>query len=406
MFISKLINNSSKAALTGDPVKDANVIGYAYPNHFNPTDIDKPLQPITDESFGELPKPTTTVLFDNGTFFTRRPFVSYLNNGSSRVQFYQDIDLVDIERYIEGSVTGVKSVQMNFQCYIGNSISYFIPKKNIQQTPGRIKTDAYCFETSLPKPRLSASNQQFVEPVSEDFTVVYVEEYDGDDLLKVHGPINDPYRTRFQIQKSNGVVTDINFRDSQKSDPNIMAYNLFNFYASSSLQPGNLGQFIALRELEVDMLNPKTNKLRVRVEFFHDGLQQAQSDSPIDAVQNFNTNGIYIIPTWLYDKTTQPKSMLASYTFGKSSIPQNPTANQVLPLYGQPRNFVTGFNISLTPVSADKVRDRNVTNLITAISNVIDNKDVTMNAQTYDDLVTGKQTSQTTKVTNVANYNK
>ena len=52
------------------------------------------------------------------------------------------------------------------------------------------------------------------------------------------------------------------------------------------------------------------------------------------------------------------------------------------------------------------MRDRNVTNLITAISNVIDNKDVTMNAQTYDDLVTGKQTSQTTKVTNVANYNK
>lgn len=360
IITKKFVNNNSKLVLTGNPVEDFNFTGYAYPDHFNEAEVyDGTFKTNSELSINSplLNRVDNFNILSSLTYFTRRPYVSFIDQGSNRVQFYQDIDLTDYKRYIDGTITGVEGVQANFQCFIGNSISYFIPKKNLQTATGRIPTDQYCFELGLPKPRLAVENSDYVQVVSEDYTTVYIEEYENADLVKIHSPLNDPYRTTYTketVQPTNnnpayetGFLTYKNEEGSAK-----IGDNLFSFFEDIGKQPSNLGQYISLRKLDIHQLNRRTNKIRIRVEFFHNGLQQTQGDSPADIVKLYRTDGILLIPTYLQDLTQSKKTMVDSYTFGKRKIKPNATFAEILPLYNQPRNFITGFVLYIQPVES------------------------------------------------------
>ncbi len=360
--VKRFANNNKKNILTGIPEQDKDFVGYAYPDHFNESEItDGALKFKTELDINQpfIDRVGNNAILNNGTYFTRNQLQSYINNGSNRVQFYQDVDLSNIKRYTEGSVSGVEGVNVTFKCFVGNSISYFIPKKNKQTTTERVLTDQYCFETELPQPRLLIENEEFVEVVAEDFTTIYIEEYQDSNLLVSHKQIKDPYRTGYKkesITTANGSYeTGFLIYNDTTTEP--IMKDLPKFFQDVKGAPSNLGQYVALRTLDIKKLNVKTNKIRIRVEFFHNGLQQTQGDSPADLIQNHKTTGIYIIPTWLQDKTSKKKYLVDNYSFGKRFIKKNAAFGDVLPFYGQPRNFITGFVLYAIPL---RVEDKQI----------------------------------------------
>lgn len=360
--VKRFANNNKKNILTGIPEQDKDFVGYAYPDHFNESEItDGALKFKTELDINQpfIDRVGNNAILNNGTYFTRNQLQSYINNGSNRVQFYQDVDLSNIKRYTEGSVSGVEGVNVTFKCFVGNSISYFIPKKNKQTTTERVLTDQYCFETELPQPRLLIENEEFVEVVAEDFTTIYIEEYQDSNLLVSHKQIKDPYRTGYKkesITTANGSYeTGFLIYNDTTTEP--IMKDLPKFFQDVKGAPSNLGQYVALRTLDIKKLNVKTNKIRIRVEFFHNGLQQTQGDSPADLIQNYKTTGIYIIPTWLQDKTSKKKYLVDNYSFGKRFIKKNAAFGDVLPFYGQPRNFITGFVLYAIPL---RVEDKQI----------------------------------------------
>lgn len=360
--VKRFANNNKKNILTGIPEQDKDFVGYAYPDHFNESEItDGALKFKTELDINQpfIDRVGNNAILNNGTYFTRNQLQSYINNGSNRVQFYQDVDLSNIKRYTEGSVSGVEGVNVTFKCFVGNSISYFIPKKNKQTTTERVLTDQYCFETELPQPRLLIENEEFVEVVAEDFTTIHIEEYQDSNLLVSHKQIKDPYRTGYKkelITTANGSYeTGFLIYNDTTTEP--IMKDLPKFFQDVKGAPSNLGQYVALRTLDIKKLNVKTNKIRIRVEFFHNGLQQTQGDSPADLIQNYKTTGIYIIPTWLQDKTSKKKYLVDNYSFGKRFIKKNAAFGDVLPFYGQPRNFITGFVLYAIPL---RVEDKQI----------------------------------------------
>lgn len=354
VITKKFLNNLQN---TGVGDKSSDSTNYIYPDHFNKSEINDGTLKLNSETSVNTPlisRGDNTAVLGSLKYFTRRPYLSYLDQGSNRVQFYQDVDLSDYVRYIDGTVGGVEGVEANFQCFVGNCISYFIPKKNLQTTSGRIQTDQYCFEQGLPKPRLLVENKEYVEVIAEDCTTVYIEEYQGANLIKVHNPINDPYRSTYEkdtITPSNGAQPyETGFLTYKNSDQSTnIGNNLPEFFEDLGVQPSNMGQYVSLRKLQIEKLNRKTNKLRIRIEFFHKGLQQIQGDSPVDVIKKYRTDGILLIPTFLQDKTSAKNYMVDTYTFGKKVIKQNNVFSDIIPAYGQPRNFITGFVCYIQP---------------------------------------------------------
>jgi hypothetical protein len=57
---------------------------------------------------------TVSSLLGNLNYFTRTPIANYDQDGSKKVQLYQDVDLNEIQSYVRGIVGGVEGVSINF----------------------------------------------------------------------------------------------------------------------------------------------------------------------------------------------------------------------------------------------------------------------------------------------------
>jgi len=367
--VETMSNNLNNTILTGIPSKDAAVRGYVYPDHFNNTDLEiTPFNP-TSEVDANAPvseKEPNKTLLGNLTYFTRSNIVNYDQDGSKKVQIYQDVDISLIEKYTKGVVNGVEGVEITLQCFLGNAISYFLNKK-LQLPPAgnnRVPVDLVGFQLQRPLPRLQPANLDYVEVRAEDYTAVYVEEYNGASLIKTHGPLLDPYRSKVikqtvrALDGTNTVYyTGYNVYENAPFNEQIgRTDNLYNYFADNDIDPSkhSLGQLIFLRQLQIPKLNENTNKLRVKVIFEHEGFQQFEFDAPGDPVKRFNTNSILLMPSYTRDIATNKSSnqdfVVSNYKFKKAAVPQNPTPADVFPLYGQPRHFATGFYLSASPI--------------------------------------------------------
>jgi len=364
------VNNSNNTVITGNPAKDSKVRDYVYPDHFNQVDLDRELNQLNDvDEVATLQEAanrgaTARSLLGNLNYFTRTPITNYDQDGSKRVQLYQDIDVSDIQNYIRGAVGGVEGISIDFQCFVGNSISYFLNKKlQLPPTPGnRVPVDTYGFQLQRPLPRLQENNAEFVEVRAEDYTKVYIEEYNGASLIKVHGPINDPYRSR--AIKNTAVAADgrtyetgeLTYENAPFNEQIGRTNNLYSYFADNGIDPNkhSLGQLIFLRQLQIPKLDENTNTIRVKIVFEHEGFQQFEFDAPGDPVKRFNTNSILLMPSYTRDIATNKSSnqdfVVNNYKFKKAAVPQNPTPADVFPLYGQPRHFATGFYLSASPI--------------------------------------------------------
>lgn len=364
------VNNTNKTIITGNVTKDALVTGYVYPDHFAQADLDRDLSQVDEidevSTLSEAITRNSTVssLLGNLNYFTRTPITNYDQDGSKKVQLYQDIDLSGIQNYVRGAVGGVEGISIDFLCFLGNSVSYFLNKR-LQQPPSgnsRVPVDLFGFQLQRPLPRLQTSNQDYVEVRAEDFTRVYVEEYNDASLIKVHGPITDPYRCKALKNTATTVsgqiyeTGELTYENARFEEQIGRTNNLYKYFEENGIDPSkhSLGQLIFLRKLEVPKLNENTNKLRVKVVFEHEGFQQFEFDAPGDKVKRFTTPSILLMPSYTRDIATNKSSnqnfVVNNYKFKKATLPQDPTPSEVFPLYGQPRHFATGFYLSASPI--------------------------------------------------------
>jgi len=364
-----MANNTNNTILTGNQARDAAVRGYVYPDHFNDVDLDiTPFNPTSevDANAPVFEKEPNKTLLGNLTYFTRSKIVNYDQDGSKKVQIYQDIDVNSIQKYIKGVVYGVEGVQITLQCFLGNAVSYFLNKK-LQQPPSgnnRVPVDLVGFQIQRPLPRLQLANLDYVEVRAEDYTRVYIEEYNGASLVKIHGPLLDPYRSKVikqtaAAQDGTGDVYEtgyVMYENARFEEQIGRTNNLYKYFEENGINSSkhSLGQLIFLRKLKIPKLNENTNKLRVKVIFEHEGFQQFEFDAPGDKVKRFTTPSILLMPSYTRDIATNKSSnqdfVINNYKFKKAALPQDPTPSEVFPLYGQPRHFATGFHLSASPI--------------------------------------------------------
>lgn len=357
--VSKLKDDTEGNFYTDNPNQNADIRGYAYPTHFNEAELSDGPFIATDELSANAPtdkKVSNEELLGNLSFFTRSRIKPYNNNGSKKVQLVQDVDLSEVVNFINGSVYGVRGVQANFQCFLGSSISYFLTKSGLQGQP-RFLVDSFGFLRSLQYPRLRQENKGVVEPRYEDQTNVYIEEFSNNTKIRVHKPLWDPYRTSAspqQVVLPNGasyLTGFLNYENAENPADRIgNDENLFDFFENYGIDANtsNLGQLIFLRKKEIETLDKRTNKIRIRVEFIHDGFQQFEFDTPNTLNPKFNSREILLTPSFQQDR--QGNFIVGTYKFKASELDQASTPADVLPLYGQPRHLAAGFYLQLAPV--------------------------------------------------------
>ena len=364
------VNNTNNTIITGNATKDALVTGYVYPDHFNQADLDSDLSQADEidevSSLSEAITRNSTVssLLGNLNNCTRSPVAKNRQYGHIKVRLSQDVDLNEIQSYVRGIVGGVEGVSINFLCFLGNSISYYLNKK-LQLPPSgnnRVPVDLFGFQLQRPLPRFQADNREYVEVRAEDYTRVYIEEYNDASLIKIHGPLTDPYRCKALKNTATTVAGQIyetgelTYENARFEEQIGRTNNLYKYFEENGIDPGkhSLGQLIFLRKLEIPKLNENTNKLRVKVIFEHEGFQQFEFDAPGDKVKRFTTPSILLMPSYTRDIATNKSSnqdfVVNNYKFKKAALPQDPTPSEVFPLYGQPRHFATGFYLSASPI--------------------------------------------------------
>jgi len=223
----------------------------------------------------------------NGSYFTRSRFKFQKLGGTTLVRAYQDIDLVDIQNLIKGSVYGVTGVRMLFSCYIGNAISYYIPVDEMVIPSTRIDTSNY----NTNEPRLSVANFLKAGPawVPQESIYVTIEEYDNETRLESTLLNNDGTRRRY---RSKVRVLDPWNKAIAKPKPSrfYVSGTMGDFrdallFAADTILPdkqtrSTYGQYIEFNKLVFDRLNPRTTKVRVSLNFETKGSDWRVFQSP------------------------------------------------------------------------------------------------------------------------------
>lgn len=300
-------------------------------------------------------------LDSQGTYFTRSRY-KYVNKGGSHfVKAYQDIDLTDIQPFIKGGVFGVDGVRAIFSCYIGNAISYFQPT-NLSVLP---RDRSFCFEGA---PRVSVEN--FVTAGRGKLlekAYVTIDEYDREtklvsNLLNEDGSVSqikpsitlvDPWTKRLNKYYGRRYYDNdfLGLGTLSTGDTHDALLFVADELVPDQRARFNFGQYAEHNKVILDRLNPKTNKIRVTINFEtnDDRLYDLHLNLLEESDEIFEYAGwqqLQRAGTFIDDNKNNQAWSIIRQDVAYAEAPRK----QIVPLAGDPRVMMTGLNLSLIPI--------------------------------------------------------
>jgi hypothetical protein len=303
------------------------------------------------DTYGDLLNYDPYWLVTNGSYFTRTKINYYINGEVLTVSAYQDIDLTEVQEYIQGSIYGVTGAKAVFSCYIGNAVSRFLHTAPFRTPKLRRPRRNYIFE----EPRLSFANMQLAGlPEINETVEVLLEEYDKETQLP--SIILDESTNR--IQK----VPRISFLDPWTVAKNNVSGGgrlqnlnavINRVYDNNNDNKYTLGQFIQHNKVTINQLNYNTTKVRIRLNFSINDIRLVEEDPSYTE----DTDEIYDIISWQKPYAYNPNTgQLVNdgefIGYEQSQTPRNankPVSNYI-PKNGISRGLVTGINFNIMPI--------------------------------------------------------
>ena len=309
-------------------------------------------------------------LVDGGGYLSRQKINYYQNGETPVVSAYQDVDLTDIQEYIQNSIYGVKGVRAIFTCYIGNAVTRYIHSEYVASLERRRNKKSYW----LAKPRLSRENWLVAGPPELNERVeVIIEEYNLDNRLR--SQVLDLTTSNVQEQSSIILLDPwtkaIQSKYGQKVSPQSKGDNhdaiilASDELFQSDSNKNTLGQYVEHNKIVIDKLNFNTTKIRIRINFYMFDARLTELDD------NFydSTTELYDIVSWQKTWKTKTYEESADKYIQQEMWPIKTTPIQKkIPKSGVSRGLVTGLNLNLIPLTDDN-RDTYYTNNIGRLTN-------------------------------------
>lgn len=312
-----------------------------------------------------------------GKYFTRSRYKFEKKDGSFLVRAYQDIDVSSLQEAIRGSIYGLEGVRAFFSCYIGNAVTEYLP------VDGQLTPDT--FSPALGEPRLSAANFLKSGPSLGSTEKVYVsiEEYDNETRLPStllignkkerhtdRVTLYDPWSKRVSKYSGQQYYAEDIYQIGSLSQNDSRDTTLF---IADELYPNKYerftyGQYAEFNKVVLDKLNPKTNKIRITINFettdvrifdaWKDGID-ASEDGTIYKFVSYETP--FEENSWIKPPVDWNKAYYNQYKSLAEDLPLSAVAPSAQP----PHGMVTGLNLSLIPILKHK---KEVTDHYTTIS--------------------------------------
>ena len=314
----------------------------------------------------------TKNLTRQGTYFSRSAYKFLTRGGSTYVKAYQDIDLTDVVDLIRGGVYGISGLRAVFGCYIGTAMSNYTPTVELTPINNRTNRRQHFFGA----PRLSLENWLTAgKPELIDRAYVTIEEFENETrlvsrLLDNAGQstpqagvvtLHDPYTKALSqapsvpyYPGSNRFSTDVYGLDL--TSPAEHADRIM--YAADALMPNyedrfTFGQYIEFNRVVLDKLNPRTNKIRIALNFFCEDYRLIDpgymSEQGSDEVWDFHSWG----KPCEKNTFTYSNSITGSILQRLNTSEQLPATEKFL-AQPDPRPMITGLVLGLLPVLPDK----------------------------------------------------
>jgi len=316
-------------------------------------------------NFTDIKGFNTNNLVNGGGYLSRQKVNYYQNGETPIVSAYQDIDLTDIQEYIQNSIYGVKGVRAIFTCYIGNAVTRFLHSEYVASLERRRNKKSYW----LSKPRLSVENWLVAGPpeLSEQVEVIR-EEYDLDN--RVRSQVLDLTTNGVQEQSSIILLDPwtkaIQSKFGQKVSPQskgdrhdaIILANDQLFQSDSN--KNTLGQYVEHNKVVIDKLNFNTTKIRIRINFSMYDPRLTELDEKFYDTSNELYDIVSFQKTW---KTGTYEESADNFIANQMWPDETKAIQKKIPKSGVSRGLVTGLNLNLIPL-IDNNRDNHYTKSI------------------------------------------
>lgn len=330
-------------------IEKTDIFGYT-------TDMLAPYPTDLDAFYNDITNYKPINIIESGRYFTRSKINYYVNGEVITVSMYQDIDLIDLQEYIQGSIHGVRGLSANFSCYIGNAVSRFLHNQSFITPNNRRDRRKYNFSQS----RLSLANMELAGlPEINESVQVILEQYDKETLV--------PTTTR---NENGRVVTvpRIILQDPwtvaknavTNSDRFLKTNEMANYlYGPNDTARYTSGQFIQHNEAAIIRLNFNTTKIRIKINFSISDVRLVD----LDTIFTENTDEIYDIISWQkpYSRNVATGNVQDNGNFIYYQLSQRlrnasrPTQGYI-PKNGISRALVTGVNFNVSPILDDGSR--------------------------------------------------
>ena len=314
-----------------------------------------------------------TDLLANGGYFTRTKLNYFQNGELVTISAYQDIDMTDIQEYIQNSVYGVKGVRGIFTCYIGNAISRFLHNSGYTTITARNRKKARLGSNyNLGQSRLSLENmlRAGLPEINETIEVV-IEEYNGNNRIptSILDLESDVARrvSRISLLDPWTKVKNSTNNNDLFGRINQMATKL---YGSNEDTKYTMGQYVEHNKVIINQLNFNTTKIRIRLNFTSADIRL----SDLDPTFTENTDEIFDLISWQkpYKRNTSPLTQEGDFIyFSLSQLPKNQgkPITKFVSKNGVSRGLITGLNLNLIPLLDEKRNDYYTYNIGSVISN-------------------------------------
>ena len=249
------------------------------------------------------------LLNKGSAYFHRGTLPAYAAGGTRQAAMYQDIDLTEISDLIAGRVYGCNGVRAYIGAIIGNAVSYYRLTADLIGPESRNDPKQFF----LGAPRLTYENAVLTGlPIIEESAKVIVQEFEGaTPLSSIQFSIEPSGEPGVAYNYNTKKVTHIELKDtlstfldsdtvSDQANPPIAGNivqndgsvwspsaitgrsgKIINTY--SQLYPNlqsyyTYGQYAQYQDAMIRILNPKTNKIRVTIQFTFDSLRLTETD--------------------------------------------------------------------------------------------------------------------------------
>lgn len=304
---------------------------------------------------------------NKGGYFSRDVYKFEKAGGSFYVKAYQDIDVTEIQDFIRGSIYGIDGVRAIFSCYIGNAILNWIPTKELILPDSKTNPENYF----LGAPRVSVENFLTAGPGKPmDECYVTLEEYDNETrltstvlnsdgsktILPKSVMLKDPWAKRIPDKYQNKYYDQDIYKLGTKSKGDWVDAVLWvadELYPDKNERPTH-GQHMEFNRVVLERLNPKTNKIRISLNFWTNDWKIFEHFD----YELTNSPRIFEVIGWEknYKKNTFDKIGDTSEvnwirnTIDTNSKYKDKTYTERWALCPPPRAAVTGITLSLLPL--------------------------------------------------------